>query len=143
MTMLPRALFILSLLLIPATALAVHDDPGKTKCLECHETLPFDRTKLVYTETIGGVCRRCHPSYPCDGKDANALVHPIEVMVPDSMTIPIDMPLDKAGRLTCVTCHSFHAEFWDAEYDNEALLRRAKGMKLCYTCHKTLPGLAP
>jgi predicted CXXCH cytochrome family protein len=52
------------------------------------------------------------------------------------MKIPIDMPLDQKGRLTCITCHSYHAEFWDTEYNNEALLRRSKGKKLCFTCHK-------
>ena len=132
---------LLLLLLTPSAAFAIHDDPGKTKCLECHETLPFDRTRLVYTETVGDVCRRCHDSYPCDGKDSDAFSHPVEVVVPEQMTIPLDMPVDKGGRISCITCHSFHAEFWDAEYNNESLLRRTKGMKLCYTCHKNFPDI--
>lgn len=132
-------LFLLAtcLLLGASPALAVHDDAGDTKCLDCHFTLPFDREKLSYTEEVGEVCRSCHTSFPCnDAADKNGFAHPIKVV--PTMTVPIDMPLDQKGRITCITCHSYHAEFWDAEYNNESLLRRTKGVKLCYTCHKKL-----
>lgn len=124
-------------LLSPTTAMAIHSDPGDTKCLDCHFTLPFDRSKLSYTENVGETCRSCHEKFPCNDQANNeAFAHPTKVV--PSMNIPIDMPLDKKGRITCITCHAYHAEFWDAEYNNESLLRRSKGVKLCYTCHKKL-----
>jgi len=120
---------------VPKTAFAIHDDTEKTKCLECHLTLPFDRSQLVYTDNIGKICLRCHLNFPCDNsKREKGFSHPIEVT--PSMNIPLDMPLNKSGMMTCITCHSYHAEFWDSEYNNESLLRRTKGPKLCYTCHK-------
>ncbi len=131
-------LFIFLSVLFPAAAHAVHDDPDdNTKCLDCHFTLPFDRDKLMYTEEVGQVCTRCHQQFPCDPGNRDGFSHPVSVV--PTMTIPIDMPLDKKGRVTCITCHSYHAEFWDAEYNNESLLRRSKGGTLCYTCHKNFP----
>ena len=118
-------------------ALAIHDDTSKTKCLDCHVTLPFDRSKLSYTETVGSICRKCHQQFPCNPESADeGFSHPIEVQ--PTMSVPIDMPLDEKGRLSCITCHSYHAEFWDSEYNTEFLLRRSKGPTLCYTCHKKL-----
>jgi predicted CXXCH cytochrome family protein len=126
------------LTLTPAIALAIHDDPGGAKCLDCHVTLPFDREKLSYTEKVGEICRHCHSKYPCNNSDnQNSFAHPIEVTA--SMEIPVDMPVDAKDRITCITCHSYHAEFWDAEYNSEFLLRRPKGKKLCATCHKDFP----
>ena len=61
-------LFLLTffLFLTAVPAFAIHDDAGDTKCLDCHFTLPFDRDKLSYTEEVGGVCRSCHTTFPCN-----------------------------------------------------------------------------
>lgn len=118
-------------------AMAIHDDTENTKCLDCHFTLPFDRTKLSYTEDVGQICSKCHSSFPCqENKEGNGFSHPLNLA--PSMKVPLDMPLTKTGLLTCITCHSYHAEFWDAEYNNDSLLRRSKGSTLCFTCHKKL-----
>jgi hypothetical protein len=131
-------LFVGIICLCPSAALAVHDDRGDTQCLDCHQTLPFDREKLAYTDDVGTTCRKCHAEFPC-GTQSNkeGFSHPLEVQ--PTMTIPRDMPLTASGKITCITCHSYHAEFWDAEYNTESLLRRSKGEKLCHTCHKKLP----
>jgi len=134
-----RAIIIfVSVLFLPLPSLAVHDDQGDTQCLDCHQTLPFDREKLTYTDEVGATCRKCHQEFPCNAKKANdGFSHPIEAI--PSMSIPRDMPLTASGKITCITCHSYHAEFWDAEYNTESLLRRSKGMQLCHTCHKKFP----
>jgi len=125
-------------LLPPLPAFAVHDDQGDTQCLDCHQTLPFDREKLAYSEEAGVTCRKCHQDFPCDASKAgDSFSHPIEVV--PSMPIPRDMPVTASGKMTCITCHSYHAEFWDAEYKTESLLRRSKGVNLCHTCHKNFP----
>lgn len=129
-----------SVFYLPLEALAVHDDQGDTQCLDCHQTLPFDREKLAYTELVGTTCQKCHQDFPCKAKKPHdGFSHPLEVTPPPDMEIPRDMPLTGNGKITCITCHSYHAEFWDAEYNTEFLLRRSKGMKLCHTCHKKFP----
>lgn len=134
----PFAILILLGLILPLPALAVHDDQGDTKCLDCHLTLPFDREKLAYIDETDAACRKCHQDFPCNDKQPdNAFSHPIEVV--PSMPVPRDMPLTESGKISCITCHSYHAEFWDAEYNTESLLRRSKGMPLCHTCHKKFP----
>ena len=135
----PPLLILALVVLAPIPALAVHDNQGDTKCLDCHQTLPFDREKLAYTDEVGATCRKCHQKFPCQPQATNdGFSHPLEVV--PTMPIPKDMPLTKSGKLTCITCHSYHAEFWDAEYKTEFLLRRAKGQSLCKTCHPKLPG---
>ncbi len=133
-------LMLMLLMLTPTISHAIHDDSGGVKCLDCHVTLPFDREKLVYTETVGTICTHCHQNAPCNNtEDSKDFGHPIAVK--PSMPLPIDMPVDIKGRLTCITCHSYHAEFWDAEYNSAFLLRRPQGKKLCSTCHKDFPNL--
>ncbi len=134
-----RALILAGIIcLSPLPALAVHDDRGDTQCLDCHQTLPFDREKLAYTDGVGATCRKCHEEFPCGATSKNeGFSHPLEIT--PSMSIPRDMPLTASGKITCITCHSYHAEFWDAEYNTESLLRRAKGEKLCHTCHEKFP----
>ncbi len=130
-------LIFISFIFWPGSVFAIHDDTENTKCLDCHFTLPFNRDKISYTEKVGDICRKCHQEFPChDQHSGKSFFHPLDVV--PSINIPLDMPLDKQGRLTCITCHSYHAEFWDSEYNNEALLRRTKGVKLCHTCHKKL-----
>lgn len=135
----PRTLILIGIIcLLPLPALAVHDDRGDTQCLDCHQTLPFDRDKLAYTDEVGATCRKCHTEFPCgNAHNSEGFSHPLEVT--PSMAIPRDMPLTTSGKITCITCHSYHAEFWDAEYNTESLLRRSKGAKLCHTCHKKFP----
>ena len=130
-------LLLFALIFTNTSVLAFHDDTENTKCLDCHFTLPFDRTNLTYTEMVGNICQQCHNSFPCkSGQKGEGFSHPLDIA--PSMTIPLDMPLNKNGLITCITCHSYHAEFWDAEYNNDSLLRRSKGPKLCFTCHKKL-----
>lgn len=132
------ALIITTIFLLPGVVFAVHDDQGDTQCLDCHQTLPFNRQQLIYTDEVGTTCKKCHTTFPC-GPDGNAdtFTHPLDAT--PTMSIPKDMPLSVSGKMTCITCHSYHAEFWDAEYNNESLLRRSKGMKLCHACHQNFP----
>ncbi len=134
-----QTLILLALILLsPLPALAIHDKQGDTKCLDCHQAVPFEGEKLAYTDKILPTCRKCHQDFPCDPKESSdGFSHPLEVK--PSMAIPPDMPLTGSGRITCITCHSYHAEFWDAESNNESMLRRPRGMKLCHTCHKKFP----
>jgi hypothetical protein len=125
------------LVILPNPVFAVHSDTAGTKCLDCHFTLPFDRTDVSFTAGVGNVCLKCHRDNSCLARRSDeGFFHPIDVV--PSMYIPVDMPLNKIGEVTCITCHSYHAEFWEQEYQNEFILRRPKGVKFCRACHKKL-----
>ncbi len=135
-----RAFFLLTLsvtFLFSANAYAIHDDPGETDCLDCHYSLPFDRHKLSYTENVDQICRTCHPKFPCDeGNISTNFIHPNNVV--PLMKVPNDMPLDIKGKLSCITCHLYHAESWNAGSTTSYLLRRSTIKKLCLACHENL-----
>ncbi len=122
----------LSLLLIvsflwPQLSIAAHDEQGKMRCLDCHVTIPFDIVSLSFHEDISSVCYRCHNAHQGEGN------HPVEIF--PTMEIPEDMPLDRKGYMTCITCHSFHNE-WQAIAENKnKLLRRENGPTFCFYCH--------
>jgi len=104
---------------------------GETKCLECHHGLPFPGAKLSFNEGIQVVCSRCHVHH--HGKDERN-AHPID-MVP-SLEVPRDMPLDISGRMTCITCHTYHIGHDITKGAYPSLLRRTRGRAFCYSCHK-------
>ncbi len=112
-------------------AYAVHDEVGTVRCLDCHPRLPFNGTKAALNERVGEVCMQCHTR---GGKMSKTISHPVNVV--PSMAIPRDLPTDARGRITCVTCHTFHEGYRDADGNNRFFLRRQKGKAFCYTCHK-------
>jgi predicted CXXCH cytochrome family protein len=114
-------------------AYAVHDEIGKVRCLDCHPRLPFNGTKALLNEHAGEVCTRCHTS---GGKMSETISHPVDIV--PSMAIPRDLPTDARGRMTCITCHTFHEGYRDAEGNKRYFLRRQKGKTFCYTCHKKI-----
>ena len=127
-------IFIIGIFLLflfsPVAGLPFHDEIGKTRCLDCHVTLPFNPDKLTFHEDTVDVCRQCHNNF--HGKAD--LGHPLGVV--PSMNIPRDMPLDEKGKLTCITCHSYHTGDKSSGGINSHLLRRPEGMKFCYSCHR-------
>lgn len=126
------AALLLFIVVLPACgAEGTKNGIGMPGCLECHYRLPLEAKALSFHEEIEGVCRRCHEQF--HGKDGG-ITHPLRVI--PSMTVPKDMPLDVAGRLSCITCHSFHIGHNDRAGSNEHFLRRVRGKTFCYSCHK-------
>ena len=118
--------------LFPSLAYPLHNQIGRTRCLDCHMTLPFNPDKLSFYADIAEVCRGCHKR----DHASSLLSHPVGVF--PSMKIPEDMPLARSGQLTCITCHTFHANWRPVVEDNPYLLRRPKGKLFCYSCHRKL-----
>jgi predicted CXXCH cytochrome family protein len=114
-------------------AYAVHDEVGKVRCLDCHPRLPFNGAKALMNERAGEVCTGCHAR---GGKMSETISHPVNVV--PSMSLPRDLPTDAHGRMTCITCHTFHKGYRDAEGNKRYFLRRQRGKAFCYTCHKKL-----
>ena len=131
------ALFLLGLLYLSENAgysLGVHDDIVMIGCLQCHERLPFAGHQIFFTETVNRACMECHQAH-------SYFSHPIKVV--PSMPVPADMPLDKDGKIACITCHTFHEGFINTEgRQKTSFLRRTMpGQLFCFSCHKNLQEL--
>lgn len=105
--------------------------PDRPRCYDCHYRLPSHNIRPSFNEGIGEVCSRCHTVHH-GKKQRNSHV----VYVLPSMKIPKDMPLDVRGKLSCVTCHSYHIGHDVMEGSKRFLLRREPGKTFCYACHK-------
>jgi predicted CXXCH cytochrome family protein len=112
--------------------LAIHDEVGKVRCLACHVKLPLKPNKLSFHEGTDKLCKMCHEK----GHFAPDNSHPIN-MVP-SMAIPKDMYRDHKGKLTCITCHTYHAGWKKEISHNPKLLRRHQGKTFCFYCHNKI-----
>ncbi len=93
-------------------------------CLECHVrhsgSVPANLKSFD-----GAICSTadCHSS-------KNLLhQHESDIYPRENMAVPGTLPLDKKGKITCLTCHSGHAT------PNAQLLRVAKE-NLCLLCHQ-------
>lgn len=116
--------------LVPAHA--GHEAVRTVHCLDCHKSLPFKGRALVFYDDIYKKCLSCHRIY--HGTESG-FDHPSR-KVP-SMPVPADMPLDSKGRMTCITCHTFHSGYYGkANKPAGSYLRRQKGRTLCYSCHR-------
>ncbi len=136
-------LLILALLLAgPVFAAAVADGPGRrdaARCLDCHVNLPLETSRLVFHETAAEVCGGCHTVFPCGpGHDQGAgFLHPVGIV--PRLAVPADMPLDRKGRISCITCHPYHGLHDEgAGQQGRGILRRPQGAAFCYSCHKKL-----
>lgn len=111
-------------------SLAVHDEIGKVSCLDCHYRLPFEGSRATFIGEAEKACTGCHKVYHGAGKGPS---HPVKII--PTMAVPPDMPLDKEGRITCVTCHTYHFGYKDEKGTRLLFLRRTRGKTLCFSCH--------
>jgi hypothetical protein len=114
-----------------------HNSIQDMPCIECHEHLPFTKGDQALRKEVGDSCVACHPRHHGTDKMRS---HPVNAL--PSMSIPPDMRLDAQGRITCITCHAFHGEYQDEKNEKRQYLRRTRGKIFCFSCHKTLPGIA-
>jgi predicted CXXCH cytochrome family protein len=118
--------------LVPTNSVyAVHDKSEKVDCYDCHPWLPFDKSNIAFTDKTDKTCISCHNKFH---ETSGGFSHPLHVI--PSMHIPVDMPLDPAGNITCITCHSYHTGYKDSEGNKKYFLRRSQGKAFCYSCHK-------
>ncbi len=126
------AVMILSFCLVPLSgAQVVHGGPAEERCLDCHRGLPF-RGRISLGDRTEATCRNCHKTYHGSADDKRS--HP-ERVVP-SMRVPQDMPLDREGKTTCVTCHTYHRGYEDGSGKKLFFLRRSEISVLCSSCHR-------
>jgi len=136
-------IFALAILISPISSEAGdgHDHLADIRCIDCHLHLPLrDTPPPPFLENIAAICRQCHSSNKYGGPDNGGtfLIHPIDSVV--TWRIPADMPLDRQGRMTCITCHYFHHRQQTSLRPTKFMLRRAHGKTLCMNCHnKSIP----
>ena len=114
-----------------AVCSAAHDSVA-TRCLDCHVGIPLAMRPLAFHDDIHLICQGCH----VQSHATTAASHPVNVV--PSMKLPADMHLDTAGKLTCITCHEFHAGWQQRPPRYAFLLRRPPGKQFCSYCHRTL-----
>lgn len=108
-----------------------NDNPHGRKdaraCIVCHLSqpaegaLPGRDNNIRFGGDIVALCSSCHAGYKH--------MHPTRIAVAPDMKAPEDLPLDKNGKITCITCHDVMQE--------SGIHRRSRlvGRQLCLNCH--------
>jgi hypothetical protein len=124
-----------------ALLLSAGDAPAKAKvenphlkrkdpkaCLVCHTAAPGapkqgvrPDPKLKFGGDVVALCSSCHATY--------SHMHPVKIAVAPDMKSPDELPLDREGKITCITCH-------DA-MEGHGIVRKKRfvGKALCLNCH--------
>ncbi len=104
-----------------------HARKDQKACVVCHVSSPAEgsspakENNLRFGGDIVALCSSCHEGYKH--------MHPVKIAVAPDMKSPEDLPLDKDGKITCITCH-------DAmEASGVHRRRRLVGRALCLNCH--------
>lgn len=130
-------------------------------CQVCHKNVPDPKKEKnvkdvrLRTEDLNEVCTRCHPYRPHPGGEGieatmSMITAPDHLVVPSkkiyaNMRItlketPLLLPMDKANKIACSTCHNPHERgllTGRADYgaDSDTRLRSA-GLEICQYCHR-------
>lgn len=126
------ALAALLLFAVPAAAAEKKagkgEDPHARKdakgCLACHVSVPpagAADPALRFGGDPTALCASCHGGY--------SHMHPVKITVAPDMKSPEELPLDREGRITCITCHDPMVE------KGIHTKRRVTGRGLCLNCH--------
>lgn len=140
------------------TALATRLENGKTLCSTCHNQHsqiepPFDPAAPAFGGAGTGagrhfqrvandaeaMCLDCHASRNVLSSTQGS--HPVGVAVPvaGDFGAPTQLPLDAAGEVACLTCHTPHYT-----PSSDGSLRRLASMNaLCTDCHKLADTATP
>jgi hypothetical protein len=104
-----------------------HARKDQKACIVCHVSQPAEgsapakESNLRFGGDIVAICSSCHEGYKH--------MHPVKIAVAPDMKSPEDLPLDKSGKITCITCHDV--------MEGSGVHRRRKlvGRALCLNCH--------
>lgn len=96
-------------------------------CINCHLTTPAPGSSPVrdsnlrFEGDIVALCSSCHGGY--------RHMHPVRIAVAPDMKSPENLPLDREGKITCITCHDV------MERMGIHRRRQVQGRALCLNCH--------
>ncbi len=102
-----------------------HRKDGRS-CVVCHVATPGEGASrkdaaLKFGGDVVTLCSSCHSGY--------RHMHPVKIAVAPEMKSPDELPLDRDGKITCVTCHDV-MEKMDVHRK-----RKFTGRQLCLNCH--------
>jgi predicted CXXCH cytochrome family protein len=128
-------------LLIPTGAVSATQSKTPTAlhhfqlaCQTCHSPGESGSDYSDSTNVSGNIEQLCTPG-PCH--DYNPVMnHPVGVTIYKSVSG--DMPLDSAGRITCLTCHykpSSSGASTDIDESQDRTLYKPQGLQFCASCH--------
>lgn len=104
-----------------------HGKKDAKSCVVCHVSPPVEgsvpgrENNLRFGGDIVKLCSDCHEGYKH--------MHPVKIAVAPDMKSPEDLPLDRDGKITCITCHDV------MEAQGVHRRRRMVGRSLCLNCH--------
>ncbi len=104
-----------------------HARKDRKACIVCHVSAPAEgsvpakENNLRFSGDLVALCSSCHESYKH--------MHPVKIAVAPDMKSPEDLPLDRDGKITCITCHDV------MEASGVHRRRRIVGRALCLNCH--------
>lgn len=126
----PKTLITILLLLYAVIAFCRNKVPhefSSSECTICHTT---DSNDSKISGSVTNKCMTCHT----DLFD-NGFMHPVD-MRPKKISIPLDLPLDENGLMTCNTCHDVHSNHETPRGKESHFLRRLeRGKAFCNSCH--------
>ncbi len=130
-------MILIAISVLSATALGGAAEKRKTEnphvrkdargCLYCHVSIPKESAvaRKEYGLKFGGdvvaLCSECHGGYKH--------MHPVRIAVAPDMKSPEDLPLDKQGKITCITCHDV------MHIKGVHMKQKLTGRQLCLNCH--------
>lgn len=104
-----------------------HGRKDPKACVLCHVAVPVEgssprrENNLRFGGDLVALCSSCHAGY--------RHMHPVRIAVSPDMKSPEELPLDKDGKITCITCHDV------MEGHGVVRKRRMVGKALCLNCH--------
>ncbi len=104
-----------------------HGRTDPKACIVCHLSVPpegsnpSEESNLRFKGDIVAICASCHEGY--------RHMHPVKIAVAPDMKSPEELPLDKDGKITCITCH----DVMPAAGVHRG--RKRIGRELCLNCH--------
>lgn len=110
-----------------APADSPHGRKDEKACIACHLSVPKAGSRpgkegnLRAGGDIVTMCGSCHGEY--------RHMHPVKIAVAPDMRNPENLPLDRNGKITCITCHDV------MQGAGVHRTRRAEGRGLCLNCH--------
>ncbi|MDF1554046.1 MAG: multiheme c-type cytochrome [Deferrisomatales bacterium] len=134
-------------------ALGADDNPhafmaDAAQCGRCHEEEAGAPSAVTLTKDVVSLCLDCH------GSRELFTVHPVDIR--PAVAVPVDLPLDSSGTMTCATCHDAHGPYrgegpyvaeplhlrllaavtFKSSYRTYFLRRRNDAGALCLGCHQ-------
>lgn len=104
-----------------------HGREDSKACIVCHLSVPPEGSSpskernLRFKGDIVALCSSCHDGY--------RHMHPVKIAVAPDMKSPEELPLDKDGKITCITCHDV------MQAAGVHRKRKLVGKELCLNCH--------